>query len=128
MPPRRAATPFYFLISTTNKRRRPAIWNSCSPGPPTPLSSAKHPGNRAGLVLLARAPDAVLVPNCLMTVGFLRAAGEKGKHRREACPLVSVGDDPWVGWRRRRPAPRELPKYELGDSAVRLLLDRVASQ
>jgi LacI family transcriptional regulator len=81
-------------------------------------------GYRAGLALLPRAPDAVLVTNYLMTVGFMRAADEMGMRCPEDFALVSFDDYPWLGYFRPRLTTIELPKYELGDTAVRLLLER----
>src|SRR3989441_1363845 len=82
-------------------------------------------GYRAGLVLLPRGPDAVLVTNYLMTVGFMRAADEMGMHCPEDFALVSFDDYPWLGCFRPRLTTIELPKYELGDAAVRLILERI---
>ena len=46
-----------------------------------------------------------------------------------SCPedfaLVSFDDYPWLGCFRPRLTTVELPKYELGATAVRLLLDRI---
>src|SRR5713226_10557937 len=58
----------------------------------------------------------VLVTNYLMTVGFVRA---------EDFALVSFDDYPWLGCFRPRLTTIELPKYEPGDTAVRLLLERI---
>jgi len=85
-------------------------------------------GYRAGLALLPRGPDAVLVTNYLMTVGFMRAADEMGVHCPEDFALVSFDDYPWLGCFRPRLTTIELPKYELGATAVRLLLERVDRQ
>lgn len=82
-------------------------------------------GHRAGLALLPHRPDAVLVTNYLMTVGFMSAADEIGMRCPEEFALVSFDDYPWLGCFRPRLTTIELPKYELGDTAVRLLLDRI---
>ena len=46
-----------------------------------------------------------------------------------SCPddfgLVSFDDYPWLGCFRPRLTTIELPKYQLGDTAVRLLLQRI---
>src|ERR1700736_975618 len=82
-------------------------------------------GHRAGLALLPHRPDAVLVTNYLMTVGFMSAADEIGMRCPEDFALVSFDDYPWLGCFRPRLTTIELPKYELGDSAVSLLLERL---
>jgi LacI family transcriptional regulator len=85
-------------------------------------------GYRAGLALLPRRPDAVLVTNYLMTVGFMKAADEIGMRCPEDFALVSFDDYPWLGCFRPRLTTIELPKYELGDSGVRLLLERLSGK
>src|SRR5580698_1211194 len=85
-------------------------------------------GHRAGLALLPRIPDAVLVTNYLMTVGFMSAADEIGMRCPEDFALVSFDDYPWLGCFRPRLSTIELPKYELGAAAVRLLLDRIETK
>jgi len=82
-------------------------------------------GHRAGLALLPRRPDAVLVTNYLMAVGFMSAAEEIGMRCPEDFAMVSFDDYPWLGCFRPRLSTVELPKYELGATAVRLLLDRI---
>ena len=82
-------------------------------------------GRRAGLALLPYRPDAVLVTNYLMTVGFISAADEIGMGCPEDFGLVSFDDYPWLGCFRPRLSTIELPKSELGSSAVRLLLERL---
>ena len=51
-----------------------------------------------------------------------------GMHCPEDFALVSFDDYPWLGCFRPRLTTIELPKYELGDTAVRLLLERVESK
>ena len=82
-------------------------------------------GHRAGSALLPRRPDAVLVTNYLMTVGFMNAADEIGMRCPEDFGLVSFDDYPWLGCFRPRLTTIELPKYALGDEAVRMLLERL---
>ncbi len=89
---------------------------------PGQLSAFRY---RAGLALLPRRPDAVLVTNYLMTVGFKSAADEIGLRCPEDFALVSFDDYPWLGCFRPRLTTIELPKYELGSTAVRLLLERI---
>ncbi len=82
-------------------------------------------GYHAGLSLLPRRPDAVYVANYLMTVGFMRAAEEMGMRCPEDFGLVSFDDYPWLGFFRPRLTTVDLPKYELGAEAARLLLERM---
>jgi LacI family transcriptional regulator len=82
-------------------------------------------GHRAGHALLPHRPDAVLVTNYLMTIGFMSAAEEIGLRCPEDFALVSFDDYPWLGYFRPRLTTIELPKYELGDTAVRLMLERL---
>jgi LacI family transcriptional regulator len=82
-------------------------------------------GRRAGHALLPQRPDAVLVTNYLMTIGLMSAAEEIGLRCPEDFALVSFDEYPWSGCFRPRLTTVELPKEELGDTAVRLLLDRI---
>jgi len=82
-------------------------------------------GHRAGLALLPYRPDAVLVTNYLMTVGFMSAADEIGMRCPDDFALVSFDDYPWLGCFRPRLTTIELPKYVLGEAAVRLILERI---
>jgi len=82
-------------------------------------------GLRAGHALLPHRPDAVLVTNYLMTIGFMTAADEIGMRCPEDFGLVSFDDYPWLSCFRPRLTTIELPKYELGDTAIRLILERI---
>jgi LacI family transcriptional regulator len=82
-------------------------------------------GFRAGLALLPRRPEAVLVTNYLMTVGFMTAADEIGMRCPEDFALVSFDDYPWLNCFRPRLTTIELPKYGLGEAATRTLLERI---
>ncbi len=85
-------------------------------------------GYRAGLTLLPRRPDAVLVANYLMMVGFMKAADEMSLRCPENFGMVSFDDYPWLGSFRPRMTTVELPKYELGNQSARLLLERISGQ
>lgn len=82
-------------------------------------------GHRAGHALLPKRPDAVLVTNYLMTIGLMSAAEEIGLRCPEDFALISFDDYPWSGCFRPRLTTIELPKHELGDTAIRLLLERI---
>jgi LacI family transcriptional regulator len=85
-------------------------------------------GYRGGHVLLSHRPDGVYVANYLMTVGLLKAAEEMGLQCPEDFGLVSFDDYPWLGIFRPRLTTVELPKYQLGQEAADLLLDRIAGK
>jgi LacI family transcriptional regulator len=82
-------------------------------------------GHRAGLSLLPHRPDAVFVANFLMTVGFLQAAQEMGMRCPEDFGLITLDDYPWLRLFDPPLTAMELPKYEVGQMATDLLLDRV---
>ena len=82
-------------------------------------------GFRAGLALLPRRPEAVLVANYMMMVGFMKAAEEMGLRCPEDFALVSFDDYPWLGCFRPRITTIELPKYEVGATAAQFLLERL---
>ncbi len=83
-------------------------------------------GYRAGLALLPKRPDVVLIANYLMTVGFVNAANEMGLRCPQEIALATFDDYPWLGSFEPRLTTVELPKYELGKAAVGLVLDRIA--
>jgi LacI family transcriptional regulator len=85
-------------------------------------------GYRAGLSLLPRQPEAVFVANYLMTVGFMKAADEMGLNCPRDFGLVSFDDYPWLSCFRPRLTTVELPKYEIGATAVQMLLSRISGQ
>ena len=85
-------------------------------------------GYRAGNLLLSHRPDGVYVANFLMTVGLLKAAEEMGLRCPEDFGLVSFDDYPWLGIFRPKLTTVELPKYQLGQEAIELLLDRIAGK
>ncbi len=82
-------------------------------------------GHRAGHALLPKRPDAILVTNYLMTIGLMSAAEEIGLRCPEDFGLISFDDYPWSGCFRPRLTTIELPKQELGSTAVQLLLERI---
>ncbi len=82
-------------------------------------------GYRAGLTLLPRLPDAVYVANYLMAAGWMKAAEEVGMRCPEDFGMVSFDDYPWLGCFHPRLTTVDLPKYEVGAEAMRLLLKRM---
>jgi len=85
-------------------------------------------GYRAGNLLLSHRPDGVYVANFLMTVGLLQAAEEMGLRCPEDFGLVSFDDYPWLSIFHPKLTTIELPKYQLGQQAADLLLDRIADK
>jgi len=85
-------------------------------------------GYRGGHLLLSHRPDGVYVANYMMTVGLLKAAEEMGLRCPEDFGLVSFDDYPWLGIFRPKLTTVELPKYQLGQEAAELLLDRIAGK
>ncbi|PYI84060.1 MAG: LacI family transcriptional regulator [Verrucomicrobia bacterium] len=85
-------------------------------------------GYRAGLFLLPRRPDAVFVANYLMTVGLMKAADEIGLRCPDDFGLASFDDYPWLSCFRPRLTTVELPKYEIGATAVQTLLERISGK
>jgi LacI family transcriptional regulator len=83
-------------------------------------------GYRAGNLVLSHRPDGIYVANFLMTVGLLKAAEEMGLRCPEDFGLVSFDDYPWLSTFHPKLTTVELPKYQLGQEAAELLLDRVA--
>jgi LacI family transcriptional regulator len=85
-------------------------------------------GYRGGNLLLSHRPDGVYVANYMMTVGLLKAAEEMGLRCPEDFGLVSFDDYPWLGIFRPKLTTVELPKYQLGQEAAELLLDRITGK
>jgi LacI family transcriptional regulator, galactose operon repressor len=85
-------------------------------------------GYRGGHLLLSRRPDALYVANYMMTVGLLKAAEEMGLRCPDDFGLVSFDDYPWLGIFHPKLTTVELPKYQLGQEAADLLLDRIAGK
>jgi LacI family transcriptional regulator len=82
-------------------------------------------GYQAGLMLLPRLADSVYVANYLMTAGLMKAAEEIGLRCPEDFGLVSFDDYPWLGCFHPRLTTVDLPKYDVGAEAMRLLLRRM---
>ena len=84
-------------------------------------------GYTAGLQLLPYRPDAVLIANYLMAVGWMRAAQDLQMRCPQDFGLISFDDHPWLDCFHPRLTTVDLPKYELGAAAIRILLERVAA-
>ncbi len=82
-------------------------------------------GHRAGGSLLPHRPDAVVVANFLMTVGFMQEAQNMGMRCPEDFGLITLDDFPWLRLFDPSITAVELPKYEVGCLATELLIDRI---
>ncbi len=84
----------------------------------------------ASLTLLsaAKAPTAIFVSNNLMLIGLMRAISEL----KLSCPrdvsVAAIDDFPWAGTFTPRLTTVRQPIQELGEAAMQLLLDRMASK
>lgn len=76
---------------------------------------------------MAEPPDAIFVANNLMSLGALRALHELGIRIPEQVALVGFDDMPWAGDLNPPLTTVSQPGYELGQQAVRLLLQRAES-
>jgi LacI family transcriptional regulator len=85
-------------------------------------------GYAAGSVILPRRPDAVYAANYLMMAGFMKAADELWLACPEDFAMVSFDDYPWLACFRPRMTTVELPKYELGSTGAKLLLERISGE
>ena len=85
-------------------------------------------GYQAGLALLPRRPEAVLVANYMMMIVFIKAAKEMGLHCPDDFGLVSFDDYPWLGFFHPRMTTVDLPKYDLGVAGAQFLLDRIGGK
>jgi LacI family transcriptional regulator len=85
-------------------------------------------GFQAGLTLLPRRPEAVLIANYMMMIGFMKAAEEMGLRCPNDFAAVSFDDYPWLGFFHPRMTTVELPKYELGAAGAKFLLDRISGK
>ena len=82
-------------------------------------------GYRAGLAILPRRPEAVVIANYMMMVGFMKAAEEVGLRCPEDFAAVSFDDYPWLGFFHPRMTTVELPKYDIGARAAEVLVERI---
>ena len=82
-------------------------------------------GYATGIQLLKQKPDAFFVANYLMTVGFMRALRQYQLRCPEDIAVVTCDDHPWLDSFHPRLTTVNLPKYELGQAAARLLVRRL---
>ncbi|MEV0405109.1 substrate-binding domain-containing protein [Actinoallomurus sp. NPDC050550] len=79
------------------------------------------------LLELDSRPDAVFVTNNLMTVGAMECLVERGVSVPDEMGIVGFDDIPWAHLVRPSLTTIAQPTYELGRTAARLLLDRIAT-
>ena len=82
-------------------------------------------GYIAGLALLEQAPTAVFVTNYMMTMGFLRALGERKLSSPTDLSIVSYDDFVWNDIFIPHLTCVTQPKYSLGYRAAETLLSRI---
>jgi LacI family transcriptional regulator len=84
-------------------------------------------GYRAGLELVKQRPDAVFIANYLMSVGFMQALAQYRLRCPEDVAIVTCDDHAWLDAFSPRLTTIDLPKRELGEAAVQLLIERVGA-
>jgi LacI family transcriptional regulator len=82
-------------------------------------------GHLAGIQLLKQKPDAAFVGNYLMTVGFMRALRQYQLRCPADIAVVTCDDHPWLDSFHPRLTTVNLPKYELGQAAAKMLVRRL---
>lgn len=82
-------------------------------------------GYATGIQLLKLKPEAVFVGNYLMTVGFMRALRQYQLRCPEDIAVVTCDDHPWLDSFHPRLTTVNLPKYELGQAAAKMLVRRL---
>jgi LacI family transcriptional regulator len=85
-------------------------------------------GYRATLRLLDRAPDldAIFVHNDTMAIGVLSALQERRRRVPDECAVVGCDDIPAAAHTIPRLSTIRIPFFDLGEAAMRLLLDAVS--
>lgn len=82
-------------------------------------------GYATGIRLLKQKPDAIFIANYLMTVGFMRALRQYQLRCPDDIAVVTCDDHPWLDSFHPRLTTVNLPKYELGQAAARMLVGRL---
>lgn len=91
----------------------------------------KAPGAREATDLLmdgADAPDALLVANNIMAVGVLESLAQRGLRPGRDVGVVAFDDAPWATLLDPPLTVVSQPAYAMGETAARLLLDRIAGE
>jgi DNA-binding LacI/PurR family transcriptional regulator len=77
------------------------------------------------LLSLSRPPTAILIANNMMTLGGLQAIHEMGLEIPDQVSLVGFDDMDWAASLRPPLTVVAQPAYEMGETAARLLLERI---
>ena len=87
-------------------------------------------GQAAALELLRRSPEltALFVYNDLVAVGALRACAELGRRVPQDCAIVGCDDVPLAALVSPALTTVHIPKYDLGNQAMRLLLTMMEAE
>ncbi|MEN3360472.1 MAG: LacI family transcriptional regulator, partial [Mycobacteriales bacterium] len=78
------------------------------------------------LLTLPEPPTALVISNNLMTIGTLRALREAGRRVPDDMALTAFDDFEWADLLTPRLTTMAQPRFDLGTTAVRLLMDRLA--
>lgn len=121
--------------ASTTKRRldgyRAALRDARLPVDPALIAEGDFKvdsGYRAGLELLKHRPDAVFIANYLMCVGFMKALKQYRLRCPEEVAIVTCDDHPWLDSFSPRLTTIDLPKRELGATAIDLLVERLGKR
>lgn len=79
----------------------------------------------AALLDLPVPPTALFVTNNLMTIGAMRTVLDRGLRCPEDIALIGFDDFEWASVFRPRLTTVRQPVYEIGETATRLLVDRI---
>jgi LacI family transcriptional regulator len=82
----------------------------------------------AGLFALADRPTAVICHNDVMAIGVLQACSERGVHVPRDLSVVGWDDVPYASLVTPPLTTVRVPRYDLGQTAARRLLDLIAGQ
>lgn len=77
------------------------------------------------LLALRERPTAILAANMLIAIGVMRAVTDSGLRCPEDVSVVGIDDSPWVNAFRPRLTTVAQPVRTMGETAVRLLLQRI---
>jgi len=109
------------------------VLNIANPFSPEVVRGIEDPARSAGYTLLLasgdddreKKPDAFFIGNYLMAVGFMRALRQYQLRCPEDVAIVTCDDHPWLDSFHPRLTTVNLPKYELGQTGARALLERI---
>jgi LacI family transcriptional regulator len=117
---RERARGYTMALSARNQDLEPDLMRACPPNP--------EGGYEAAIELLSERSDTdgLVCYNDLVAVGALRAGAELGLHVPEDLAVVGCDDIMFAGLLSPALTTLRVPKYDIGASAARMLLDRIA--